>query len=230
MGNADAAVWWVLMADMHLDAQFTLADLWARLVQCFFVPGNFVLWCLVTYAPPLARLVELSPADYHGVFTGIISAMFWLAAIVLCGAAYNFIRRIDRVVTGGFVKFYREWLRRKRVGRIWVYCQLRAIKPRLLTGKKSTEPAIDFDEFELGELELEALRSHAFLAPGYVLGASDIASALEIRTAQARQVLERLEKLGLIETTIGTSDGESGSRISRTGQFVLMARSRIAES
>jgi DNA-binding IscR family transcriptional regulator len=83
---------------------------------------------------------------------------------------------------------------------------------------------MDLGELELSDLELEVLRSHAYLAPGFVYTASDIASALGIRRGQARQVLQKLRRLQLLDSALSASDGENGYRLSRPGQFLLMAR------
>jgi predicted transcriptional regulator len=88
---------------------------------------------------------------------------------------------------------------------------------------------MDLGELVLSELELEVLRSHALLAPGYVMSASDLAGSLEIRRSQASQLLAKLEKLALLQRGFSTDEGESGYRLSGSGHFVLMARGQRDE-
>jgi hypothetical protein len=214
--------------DMNGDGGFTLGDVWLWLLQGFFLPGDCLLWICLTFAPGLARFLELGPTDYGGLASGSVSAVFWLVAAIFLGASYNVLRSADRAVSAAIARTWRECLRGMRVARIRLACRFRGIKLGLPLPERRAPPAIALEELELSELEAEVLRSHAFLAAGYVYTASDIASSLGIRRSQAQQALDRLMALQLLESALSGSDGESGYRLSRAGQFLLMARSGAA--
>lgn len=229
MGDSTGAAWLSFSADMNGDGQVTLTDVWLWLVQIFFLPGDSLLRVLLTYLPGLARFLELGAGSYGGLFSAIVSAVIWLFGVVMIGALYGVVVDFDRALTERLRRYCREWLRRGRVARTWLFCQLRRLRQTISLRRREPNPEMQLDEVELNEIELEALRSHALLAPGYVMSASDLAGALEIRRSQASQLLDKLERLALLQRTFSTNDGESGYRLSQPGHFVLMARSRVVE-
>jgi hypothetical protein len=228
MDDGTRAAWLSFSTDMNADGEFTFTDVWLWIVHVFFMPGDAVIWSVLSYAPWLARFLELGASSYGGLFSAIVSVVIWLFGLVMAGAVYSVVLEFDRALTGRLSRYYRGWLRRARVARIWLSCNMRRLLQRLSLKRRRVDPEIGLDELDLDDLEIEALRSHALLAPGYVLSVSDLAASLEIRRGQAQQLLTKLEKLALLQRGFGASDGETGYRLSRPGQFVLMARSRIA--
>ena len=233
MADTTGAAWLSFSTDMNADGSFTFTDVRLWIVQAFFIPGDVAIWVMLTYAPWLGRFLELGSSSYGGLFSAIVSVASWLFGFVMIGALSSLIADLDRKLTGRVLRYGREWLRRIRVARIWLFCQGRRIRHALSPNPREPDPAIDLDALDLDaldldELEIEALRAHAFLAPGYVLSVSDLATSLEVRRGQAQQLLEKLEKLGLLQRGFGSSDGETGYRLSPPGEFVLMARNRLA--
>ncbi|HSG63838.1 MAG TPA: hypothetical protein VLD39_02515, partial [Gammaproteobacteria bacterium] len=215
-----------LSDDMNLDGRFTTSDVWLWLVHIFFLPGDGLLWLMLTYMPGLARFLELDEGHYGGVFAAIGSAVVWLLTLVFVGTAYGMLMDLDRALTARVRAWYAEGLRRLRVARRWTTCELRRLRSSLPTRRPpQRRDEIDIAELALSDVELETLRSHALLAPGYVMSASDLAGSLEIRRSQASQLLAKLEKLALLQRSFSTNEGESGYRLSAAGRFVLMARS-----
>jgi hypothetical protein len=215
---------------MNADGRITVSDLWLWLVHVFFLPGDGLLWLLLTYVPGFARFLEVDAGSYGSFFAAIISAIVWLFALALAGAIYGMVLDLDRALTASVSGWYGEWLRRARVARRWTVCEFRRIRSSLSSQRASRGPdAMDLGELVLSELELEVLRSHALLAPGYVMSASDLAGSLEIRRSQASQLLAKLEKLALLQRGFSTDEGESGYRLSGSGHFVLMARGQRDE-
>lgn len=220
-----AAAWTSLSDDMNADGRFTVSDAWLWLVHVFFLPGDGLLWLMLTYAPAFAGFLELDAGSYGGPFAAVVSALVWLFALALAGVICGMVMDLDRALTASVSGWYGEWLRRARVARRWTVCEFRRICSSWSPRRASrASDDMDLGELVLSELELEVLRSHALLAPGYVMSASDLAGSLEIRGSQASQLLTKLEKLALLQRSFSTNEGESGYRLSRSGHFVLMAR------
>jgi hypothetical protein len=213
---------------MNADGQFTLSDVWLWIVQVYFLPGDAVLWTLLTYTPGLATFLELGPRSYHGLFTAMVSGGCWLFVLVIAGVVYGLVRNLDHALTAVVVRYYREWRRRFRVFRTWTACQLRGLRLQLPMWRHEAAPDLDLGELELTEIDHEVLRSTALLAPGYVYTASDIAGSLDIRRGQARRTLDRLKSLHLLETGLSASDGETGYRLSESGRFLVMSNGGTA--
>ena len=230
MADSTRAAWAAFRQDMNSDGQLTLTDVWLWAVQVFFLPGDGFIWLLLSYAPGLARFLEIGSDSYGGLFSAIVSVATWLFALVMIGALYSLVLDFDRALTRRIARVYGECLRRARVTRIWLGCQLWRLRQTLARRTRASESEIALDEIALDDLELEVLRSHALLAPGYVLSVSDLAASLDIRRAQAERLLVKLEQLTLLQRAFGAADGETGYRLSRPGHFLLMARSRLART
>lgn len=230
MDQSSATPWPSLTRDMNLDGQFTLSDVWLWVVHVYFLPGDAVLWLLLTYAPGLAIFLELGPGSYHGLFTAMVSGTIWLVSFLVFAVVHGLVRNVDQALTGFVVRYYREWRRRFRVVRTWTACQLRGIQLQLPFLRHEPAPEIDLGELELSELEHNVLRSTALLAPGYVYTASDIAGSLEIRRGQAKRTLDRLKSLQLLETGFSASDGETGYRLSPSGRLLVMSNGGAAQT
>ena len=227
MADSTGAAWLSFLTDMNAEGEFTITDVWLWIVQIFFIPGDAAVWVMLTYAPWLGRFLELSASSYGGLFSGIVSVAVWLFGLVMIGALVSLVADLDRKLTGRVARYGREWLRRARVARIWLFCQARRMRHAVSINSRKPDPGIDLDAFDLDALEIEALRSHAFLSPGYVLSVRDLGTSLEIRRNRAQRLLDKLENLELLQKGFGSSDGETGYRLSPMGEFVLMARSRI---
>lgn len=215
---------------MNADGQFTLSDVWLWVVHVYFLPGDAVLWTLLTYTPGLATFLELGPGSFHGLFTAMVAGGIWLVAFVVVGVVHGLVRNVDQALTAVIVRYYREWMRRFRVLRTWTACQLRRLKLQLPQWRHEAAPELDLGELALSDLEHEVLRSAALLAPGYVYTASDIAGSLEIRRSEAKRTLDRLRSLQLLETGFSGSDGESGYRLSQSGRLLVMSSGGAAHS
>ncbi len=228
MDEHSTTPWRPLTRDMNVDGQFTLSDVWLWIVHLYFLPGDAVLWLLLTYTPGLATFLELGPSSYQGLFTAMVAGTIWLVALVFVGVAYGFVRNLDQALTALVVRYYREWRRRFRVVRTWTVCQLRGVKLRLPFWRHEAAPELDLGELALSELEHEVLRSTALLAPGYVCTSSDIAGSLDIRRNEAGRLLERLRSLQLLETGFSASDNERGYRLSQPGRLFVMSHGGAA--
>ena len=227
MNDANVPDWLSFVMDMNADGRFTVSDAWLWVVRLYFVPGNSFLWLLLEYLPGFASFLEISSSSYNGLIPAVVSLVIWLFTVVMFGVVIGAIRNFDRALTSVFMRLYNELLRQGRVFRRWSLCQLQRVKTAMLLRRQQSSIEVDLDELELDDLELEVLRSHALLAPGFVMGVSELAGSLEIRRGHAQQLVAKLEKLELLQRGFAESDGGTGYRLSQPGRFVLMAKTRI---
>jgi hypothetical protein len=194
-------------------------DLGLWLEKAFFLPGDALLYVLITYAPPVAQLFAISSSDYGGVLSGFVSVIAWLVVLIVAGITYFAARDLDRALTQGIRRFCAELKRRLRVAA----ALLRSRRNR--TRAPRDEPAIDFSmEFEFSDVEWRALRLHGDLQPGYALALSEVAAALELSHDEARRVLSKLKTLRLLDSTVGGLEGESAYTLTKTGRVYLVFR------
>lgn len=192
----------------------------------FFLPGNYVLSLLVTSVPQVAAFFGLSSDDYSGVLSGTLSAVLWLAAILLLGATYELVRRIDRAVTAWIRRLHGESMRSGRIAKRWLIARIHRLKQRARAARAETDAPEHVETHDLGELELAVLRSHAALEPGYMLTAGDLARSLGVRAAACRQSLHKLAALRLLDRSLGERDQDEGYVLSRLGRAFLTALDR----
>ena len=204
--------------DIGSDGHFTLSDLPAWLYEAYFLPGDWLLWTIASYLPGVASFLEIGATGYGGVLSGFVSTCAWLLLLISGSIAYQSIRAADQAMTRGLVDFCADVGRRGRIAVALLRTRMR--------GRQQAPPATIevVEDLELSREELNALQLHGELQPGYALAVSDVAAALDARAHHARVLLERLQKLGLLVTTVGGSDGESAYTLTRAGRALLIFR------
>jgi DNA-binding MarR family transcriptional regulator len=164
---------------------------------------------------------------YHGFFvpgdqlssspgsvqSGLISTAVWLGAMLAIIVICRSIRDLDQALTALIVRLYDESRR-----------ALRVVARRLGIAFRSYALA---RQARLTRTEVSELQSHIGLVPGHLLTPSDVASALDMRVADIERVFGTLKKLSLVERTFGAGDGEDGYRLTRAGEVLLAACSRV---
>ncbi len=206
--------------DSNGDGQFTLADVFERLWALFFLPGDLVLYVLLVYAAPLARWLELGPADYGGLVSAFLSAGAWFVMFTIASIAYYYVRDFDRRVTGATRRLFATLLLRVRITRALLRQRWRA----WAAARRPAEQATEVREVELSAPELRVLQLHAALAAGYALSVSEVAHALRARIYHARELLSGLKELGLLNRALGGTDDETSYTLSAAGRALLAAR------
>ena len=193
--------------------------------ECFFLPGDWVIYLLSSRAAPVAELLGVGPADYGGTFAGFLAWFCWIALAILGIATTSAVRRFDRVVTYGVIDAALGLRRRVRMAFVFV-----EYRRKLRAQRK--EPTIDVvEEPGLSRDELRVLQLHARLSPGFALSTSDVAQELRTSGHEIRGALERLQKLNLLKATVGGLDGETAYTLSPAGRTLLQirhARPRVA--
>ena len=185
--------------------------------QWFYLPGDWLIYLLTSRVPAAAELLGVSADDYGSAFAGFLAWLLWVAlAITLIGAA-SAVRRFDRAVTRGIAGTFDDLRRRIRMGLAFArYRRQRKVVRR--------EPTFDGEEPTLSRDEVRALELHARLAPGFALAVSDVAEELDARLYEVRTVLERLQHLKLLQSTVGGLDGETAYTLTQGGRALLRMR------
>lgn len=183
--------------------------------EWFFLPGDWLIYVLASRVPSVAELLQIGPADYGGKLAGFAAWIFWLLLAIALITVTAAVRRFDRALTGGIVGAAVELRRRLRMALV-------RVRHRRTGREHLAQPAIDVGELpSLRRDELRALELHAKLAPGFALAVSEIADELQLRVHQARALLERLQQLGLLRSTVGGLDGETAYTLSAAGRALL---------
>jgi signal transduction histidine kinase len=193
--------------------------------EWFFLPGDWLIYLVSSRAAPVAELFGVGPADYGGTLAGFLAWFCWIALALLCVATTSAVRRFDRVLTYGIIDAVVELRRRVRMAFVFV-----EYRRKLRAQRK--EPTIDvIEEPGLSRDELRVLQLHARLSPGFALSTSDVAHELRTSGHEIRSALERLQKLHLLNATVGGLDGETAYTLSPAGRTLLQirhARPRVA--
>jgi hypothetical protein len=185
--------------------------------QWFFLPGDWLIYALTRYLPAGAELLGVGPVDYGGTFAGLLAWIAWVALAIALLIAAHAVRQFDRAVTGSVVDGVAELKRRFRMAlAFWRYRQQRRVVRK--------EPTFDGEEPTLSRDEVRALELHARLTPGFALAVSDVADELNARVYEVRAVLERLQRLKLLQATVGGLDGETAYTLTASGRALLRLR------
>jgi DNA-binding MarR family transcriptional regulator len=193
--------------------------------EWFFLPGDWVIYLLARWASPVAEMFGVGPADYGGTLAGFLAWTSWIVLAIAAIATTSAIRRFDRALTGGIVDLGLELRRRWRMALVFAEYRRKVRAQR-------KEPTIDVaEEPGLSPDELRVLQLHAKLSPGFALSTRDVAEELDTTGHAIRGSLERLQKLNLLNATVGGYDGETAYTLSPAGRTLLQirhARPRVA--
>jgi DNA-binding MarR family transcriptional regulator len=173
---------------------------------------------LASRVPAAAEVFQVSAADYGGTLAGFLAWVCWIVLAIAAIAATSALRRFDRALTGHIVGAALEVRRRVRMA--FAFARYR----RKVRGRRKEPSFYVGEEPSLGRDELRALELHAKLAPGFALAVNDIAEELDARVHEVRAALERLQKLQLLQSTVGGLDGETAYTLTAAGRALLQMR------
>jgi hypothetical protein len=183
----------------------------------FSLPGDGLLWATAIYAPPIARLLEIGPADYGGSLSAALSTLVWIVAFIGGAILYQKVRDLDQRLTRATARAHSTAALRLRIARTLLlqrWREWRASRSQSSLVEISTDVA-------LTSMQLDALRLHAQLSAGYVLSVSEVARALGAPARAAEKLLTELKRLGLLVRASCGADGESGYALSSGGRALL---------
>jgi DNA-binding MarR family transcriptional regulator len=186
------------------------------LAEWFFLPGDWTIYLLAS-RPAIAEIFGVGAADYGGTFAGILAWVLWLLFALASIATVSAARRFDRAVTGGIAYGVAELRRHVRMAIVLA----RYRRSRRAVRK---QPTFDGEEPTLSADEERVLELHAKLAPGFALAVSDVAEEFDVRNYEVSALLERLQKLGLLQATVGGLDGETAYTLTANGRALLRLR------
>jgi hypothetical protein len=193
------------------DGRFTLPSI----EECFFVPGDWLVYLLTSRFPSVAELFGVGAADYGGTLAAFLAWTSWVLLAVAAIAASAAVRRFDRALTGQILYVAAEIKRHFRMA--IAFTRYRQQHHR----RKRKEPTFDGEEPSLSRNEARVLELHAKLAPGFALAVSDVVEDLDLRAHEARAVLERLQKLKLLHATVGGLDGDPAYTLTSSGRALV---------
>ena len=68
---------WSFVADMNFDGSISISDVWLWIKWLYFYPGDGLVYLLLNKAPSIASFFEMAISSYGGVFSGIVSLVFF---------------------------------------------------------------------------------------------------------------------------------------------------------
>ena len=72
---------WFPSLDMNYDGVFTISDVGLWFPWLFFFPGDLIVLVFINIIPPLGRFFEMNVESYGGIFSAIVSVLFWFMLI-----------------------------------------------------------------------------------------------------------------------------------------------------
>lgn len=199
-----------------------LDTFWVWLLRVFFMPGDYAVALLFARAPELAARLGPGEGASGGLYAGLLSAAFWLVALLLARAGLHAIRNWLKALAGFARNLLVASLHRQRMFRRKLGAPVRKVR------RPPRPDRSGFAEFEIDRLQMAILHEQAKLAPGHVMTALDVAGDLRVRPLRAQQALDSLKRLHLIEVSFGTTDGYPGYLLTRPGQVFLASYGRNA--
>jgi len=179
-----------------------LHDLGKVIYDLFLLPGAFVLSQLGTHAPELALKLGIGVEGVGVMLPAIVSLLVWSSLGIL---VWKTVRAVcSRIFYGT-----------RRLKTLLV-CKLQNLNRRQLLSRPVSIPEVEIDE-----LDIAVLNSGMTLSPGHVLTAAELSGQLIKRPAQVQRSLDKLRKYGLVDDTIGTTDGFDNYHLTRSGAYLL---------
>lgn len=207
-----------IMEASFLKLQAGAVQLWLWVSQAFLVPGEYVLGLLVGRAPALLDFLGLNVAEHGVIYAASLSALTWLAALVLARVGYNAICDFLESMMYSAGRFAVAASHRLRMTRLRLVAPIRKMRQRFRSSR-----AVQLEEFAIDDLQFAILRAQSRMAPGHVITAIDIANEFGVGQVPAQQALDTLRKLHLVEVSFGTTDGFPGYLLTRPGRVFLSA-------
>ena len=179
-----------------------LHDLGKVIYDLFLLPGTFVLSQLGAHAPGLALKLGIGDEGIGVILPAIVSLLVWSFLGIL---VWKTVRAVSSRIFYGTRRL-----------KTFLVCKLQKLNRRRLLSRPVSIPDVEFDE-----LDIAVLNTGSTLPPGLALTAAELSGQLTKRPAQVQRSLDKLRKYGLVDDTIGTTDGFDNYRLTRSGAYLL---------
>ena len=179
-----------------------LHDLGKAICDVFLLPGALVLSQLGAHAPELALKLGIGVEDTGVILPAIVSLLVWSLLGILVWETVRAV--ISRIFYG------------TRRLKTFLVCKFQKLNRRRLLSRPVSIPEVDLDD-----LDIAVLNSGVTLSPGLALTAPKLSGRLTKRPAQVQRSLDKLRKYGLVDDTIGTTDGFDNYCLTRSGAYLL---------
>jgi hypothetical protein len=166
------------------------------------LPGTFVLSQLGAHAPGLALKLGISDEGIGVILPAIVSLLVWSFLGIL---VWKTVRAVSSRIFYGTRRL-----------KTFLVCKFQKLNRRRLLSRPISIPEVEIDE-----LDIAVLNSGMTLSPGLVLTAAELSGQLIKRPAQVQRSLDKLRKNGLVDDTIGTTDGFDNYHLTRSGAYLL---------
>jgi len=186
------------------------------LYRMFVFPGEALLSVFASLAP---RAVAILTIDNGAIIVPLVLALLaWTLAVVAGLMVLRFVKSVLREVDA----IVRTIIRRitTAIGdlKFRIVWTLRKLMPRRKVPADGAGPMIEFDD-----IELAVLRSGCAGGPGFALSAPELAEKFTLRPSQVQRRLERLSKIKMLASVIGSTDGYENYRLTDSGlAFIMM--------
>lgn len=218
MNNNDIPLpWHPFVWDVNNDGSFTVTDLGLWLQNVFFLPGDWLIWMMLRYAPEVGRFLEVDAGAYGSTVAALLSVFSWLGIIVVIMTTSHYLAAIDRAFTG--------LLRGLMTRAVTTLHIVRRALGELMRRRRQLPPFArrHADLPELNTEELRVLKAHAYVDPTSSLALSDLVRATGVPRTQIVQILDRLRDMQLLDRRADGGASEPGYRLTDPGRDLLSA-------
>ena len=206
--------------------QLTLQSVATAIVDFLLLPGNVLLSALTTHFPGLSRGIGIE-GDAGNLSQALVtSAVLWILFFVLLWIVWRLLKDIAREAGAVFLTLVHRASQELGNLKTALVCKFRGHVPVRRSQPTSTEPTLEFDD-----LDLAILASVAELGPGFTMSAPELADRIARRPAQIQQSLDKLFRIRMLDSAIGSTDGFDNYRLTDSGaQFISMWQERTAKA
>jgi len=107
---------WDWIADINGDGLITISDTWKWISWLYYYPGDYLIKFLSTNKSSFATFFEISPVDYGGTFSFLVSAIVWGFSLLMVFGIALAVNEATIVIPQSIKDFFNPSIRMKRKG------------------------------------------------------------------------------------------------------------------
>lgn len=204
---------------MITDAFNGLRTFGVSIVEALLLPGHLIIARLVELAPDIFASTGIAPDN--GSLLYAITGLFWLLVILASRTIFNFVNNLRfrylRYKEAICFRLSIEWrFFRQKLDRIAGFFGGNRVAPIV------EPPRVDFDKLDIDVLEFIASKG-----PGFAVSAPEIAEILRMRPSEIQARLDKLTRIMMLQSVLGSTDGYDNFRLTQAGEtYASMLRSK----